>query len=122
MVKRKECRVMSEKQLKEMYSIDLNSNIALNNKKKYQCRFLRKYLKRVSGMSKKLDSQIKSDYVAMGCSKKKMSKHLVKDIKKHEGNNLVYAAMIILGVIGLLVVLFQKGIIKFSFSGENLSK
>ena len=115
MVKRKECRIMSEKQLRELYSIDLNSNMALNNKKKEQCRFLRRYLKRVSGMSKKLESQIKSDYVAMGCSNKKMEDYLNKDMKKHKGNNLVFSAMIILGIIGLLVVLFQKGIIKFSW-------
>ena len=48
MVKRKECRIMSEKQLRELYSIDLNSNLAVNNKKKEQCKFLRKYLKRTA--------------------------------------------------------------------------
>ena len=70
-------------------------------------------------LSKKLNqlevNQIKSDYVAMGCSKKKMDSYLTKDMKKHKGNNLVFSAMIILGIIGLLVILFQKGIIKFSW-------
>ena len=119
MVKRKECRIMSEKQLRELYSIDLNSNIALNNKKKEQCKFLRKYLKRTAGMSDKLEKQIKADYVAMGCSNKKMQDYLHKDMKKHKGNNLVFSAMIILAIIGGLVILFQKGIIKFSFQEKK---
>ena len=119
MVKRKECRIMSEKQLRELYSIDLNSNMARVNKKKEQCRFLRRYFKRVSGMSKKLEEQIKSDYVAMGCSNKKMEDYLKKDMKKHKGNNLVFSGMIILGILGLLVILFQKGIIKFSFTEKK---
>jgi hypothetical protein len=112
---KKECRIMSEQQLRDLYSIDLNSNMALKNKKKEQCKFLRKYLKRVSGMSKKLESQIKSDYVAMGCSNNKMEDYLQKDMKKHKGNNLVFSAMGILGTILIIVLLFQKGIIKFSW-------
>ena len=43
MVKQKECRIMSEKQLRDLYSIDLNSNMAIQNKKREQCKFLRKY-------------------------------------------------------------------------------
>jgi hypothetical protein len=121
MVKQKECRIMSEKQLRDLYSIDLNSNMAIQNKKREQCKFLRKYLKRVSGMSKKLEQQIKSDYIAMGCSNKKMDDYLKKDMQKHKGNNLVFSAMMILGIIGIIVLLFQKGIIKFSWPEKKIS-
>ena len=114
MGRKQRCRILTEKQLNEMYSMDLNSSITSGYRKQDQCRFLRRYIRRVSGLSKKLELQIKADYKAMGCSRGKLTNYLEKKTGAKRDNTAVFSAIIIISVVGFLVFLIRSGIIKFN--------
>jgi len=115
MGKKQRCRILTEKQLNDMYSMDLNSSITLGHRKNDQCRFLRRYIRRVSGLSKKLEQQIRADYNAMGCSKGKLTNYLEKKTGAKRDNTAVFAAVGIIVVVGILVYMIKSGVIKLNW-------
>ena len=92
------CRVLTGEELQMMYFSDFNKSTALSPSKNENCRFLRRYIKRIMGKSDVLEKQIKGDYLSLGCSRGSLNTYLKKS--KIKSNKNVH----VLAVLGIIIV------------------